>query len=45
MGRVTTPRIITPQIRELCQSLSEYEPVYVAVKAFSVGAFGKERMS
>ena len=33
MGRVTTPRIITPQIKELCQSISEYEPVYVEVKA------------
>lgn len=33
MGRVTTPHFITPQIRELCQSISEYEPVYVVVKA------------
>lgn len=33
MGRVTTPRIITPQIKELCQSISEYEPVYVEVNA------------
>lgn len=33
MGRVTTPRIITPQIRELCQSISKYEPVFVPVVA------------
>jgi hypothetical protein len=33
MGKVTTPCIIIPQIRELCQSISEYEPVYVEVKA------------
>lgn len=31
MGRVTTPRVITPQIRELCQSISEYEPMFVPV--------------
>ena len=31
MGRVTTPRIITPEIRELCRSISEHEPVFVAV--------------
>lgn len=33
MGKATTPRIITQQIMELCQSISEYEPVYVSVKA------------
>lgn len=33
MGRVTTPRIITPEIRELCRSISEYEPEYVTVNA------------
>lgn len=31
MGRVTTPRVITPEIRELCRSISEHEPVFVAV--------------
>ncbi len=30
MGRVKIPRIITPQIMELCQSISVYKPVYVA---------------
>lgn len=33
MGRVTTPRIISPQVRELCQFISEYEPIYIEVKA------------
>lgn len=33
MGRVTTPRVITPQIRELCQSISKYEPLIVPVVA------------
>lgn len=33
MGRVVTPRIITPEIRELCRSISEYEPEYVTVNA------------
>lgn len=33
MGRVTTPSIITPEIRELCRSISEYEPEYVTVNA------------
>lgn len=31
MGRVTTPRVITPEIRDLCRSISEHEPVFVAV--------------
>ncbi|MEG6512513.1 SEC-C metal-binding domain-containing protein [Desulforamulus ruminis] len=31
MGRVTTPRVITPEIRELCRSISEHEPAFVAV--------------
>ncbi len=31
MGRVTTPRVITPQIRELCHSISKYEPMFVPV--------------
>jgi hypothetical protein len=33
MGRVTTPRVITPEINELCKSISEYEPVFVPVIA------------
>lgn len=33
MGRITTPRDITPEIQELCQSISEYEPVFVPVIA------------
>ncbi|KAF5036169.1 hypothetical protein SDC9_57231 [bioreactor metagenome] len=33
MGRITTPRNITPEIQELCQSISEYEPVFVPVIA------------
>ncbi len=35
MGRVTTPRDITPEIQELCQTISEYEPVFVPVIADS----------
>ena len=31
MSRVTTPHIITPEIRELCRSISEYEPIFVPV--------------
>ena len=31
MGKVTTPRVITLEIRKLCQSISEHEPVFVAV--------------
>jgi hypothetical protein len=31
--RVTTPRVITPEIHELCKSISEYEPVFVPVTA------------
>ena len=33
MRRVTTPRVITPQIHELCKPISEYEPVFVSVVA------------
>lgn len=32
MSRVTTPRIITSKIKELCWSISKHEPVFVAVK-------------
>jgi len=32
MSRVTTPCIITSQIKDLCQSLSECEPIFVNVK-------------
>lgn len=33
MGRVTTPRVISPEIHELCKSISEYEPVFIPVIA------------
>lgn len=33
MSKVTTPRVITPQIEELGKSISEYEPVYITVIA------------
>lgn len=33
MSRVTTPSVITPEIRELCRSISVHEPVFVAVNA------------
>ncbi len=26
MGKIVTPQIITDQIMELCQSISEYQP-------------------
>ncbi len=35
MGRVKVPRIITPQIMELCQSISKYKPLYITVRADS----------
>lgn len=35
MGRVTTPRVITPEIRELCRTISEHEPAFVAVNVDS----------
>lgn len=33
MSRVTTPRNITPEIQELCCSISEDEPIFVPVVA------------
>ncbi len=33
MRRITTPRVITKQIQELCKFVSEYEPMYVPVIA------------
>ena len=31
MGKVKTPHVITPKIRELCRFISEHEPVFVTV--------------
>lgn len=31
MGKVKTPHLITPKIRELCRFISEHEPVFVTV--------------
>lgn len=41
MGKIATPQIITEQIMELCQSISEYQPIYVPVKASSKSRFNE----